>query len=1028
MKTFLFLPRNLLFTFLPLVLLACNSSELTSVSELTFDVDANMTIEENVLVIDSVSATSSNGNVISYSIIGGADDALFVIDSSTATLSFIIPPDFEAPIDSDSNNIYQVEVSATDGENSLSLMLAITVTNFNDIAPVFTSASTVMVDENTTNVATVNGVDAEGDTLIYSLTGGTDQLQFIVDTTSGLLMFANVPDFEAPADANMDNSYQVQVSANDGVHTVNLLMTVDVANLDDTPVGNAPVITSASAISIEENNATALTVAASDSDGDSITYSLIGGIDQAQFAINSMTGVLIFNTLPDFEAPVDADTNNTYLVQVSASDGTNSVNQQVTVTVTDIYESQFGLDVRPSNPNCIISLAPVTASGIQLTRVFSDLSFTQPVALRQSPVNQDRWYVVERAGTIRTFLANDTASTVFATISSVYSGSELEMGLLGFAFHPNYAINKYVYVNYTSVDPRRTTISRFTAISDTQLDPASEQIILVISQPDTNHNGGNILFGPDGYLYIGMGDGGGAGDVNNNAQNIDSLLGKILRINVDNPSNGKNYSSPSTNPYVGTAGLDEIYALGLRNPWRWSFDRVTGDFIVADVGQSTWEEVDVIVNGGNYGWRCYEGNHSYNTSGCQPQSNYVAAVHEYDHNTGISITGGYVYRGSAIPSLVGTYVYSDYSPGPIWGLANPTGQTPVNTALINSNSYISSFAEDNNGEIYVVSFGDGQIFRIDPASIVANAFPTLLSDTGCVNTNNPLEMASGLIPYEINAPFWSDGITKDRWMALPDGSSIDIELDGDWTFPVNSILVKNFTINNVRVETRLLIRHEDGNWGGYSYEWNNAQTDASLVLNGKITTKQGQAYIYPSTTECMICHTPVTGFVLGPETIQLNRDEAYMSTGITANQLTTLDHIGVFSTNLTDIPGLPKLTNPVDISASMHDRARAYLYTNCSQCHRQGGPTDVSLDFHVNTADADMNVCNANPTHQIGGAAAILAPGNAAGSSMYLRLSCRDTVAGCAPDDKMPPLGSAYVDTAGATIVASWINSLATCP
>ncbi len=796
----------------------------------------------------------------------------------------------------------------------------------------------------------------------------------------------------------------------------------------------APVITSASGVSVPENTASVLSVLGTDADNDTLIYSLSGGADQSLFSINTASGALIFNNAPDFETPLDSDTNNIYLIQVSVSDSSSSVNQQISVTVTDLAEAQSGLSVRPSNTSCIVPDAPVVSSAIQLTRVFTNLSFNQPVALRQSPVISDRWYVAEQSGRIKTFLSNDAVATDFANLSPRISTAGNEMGLLGLAFHPNFSTNNFVYAYYSVAssgpENHQSVLARFTASSATTLDLNTELEILRINQPFNNHNGGNILFGPDGFLYIGMGDGGDAGDPNNNAQNNATLLGKMLRINVDATASGNNYSIPADNPFVGVAGLDEIYATGLRNPWRWSFDSLTGDLIAADVGQVTKEEIDIVVKGGNYGWRCYEGNSAFNTSGCLPQSSYIAPIFEYARSVGFSITGGYVYRGTAIPALYGTYIYSDFGSGPIWGITDPAGANPVNASLINASFFISAFAEDNNGELYVLNFSNGQILRIDPASgSGTGSFPAQLTQSGCIDTNNPLQMASGLIPYEINAAFWSDGAVKDRWMALPDGSAITIELDNDWTYPINTVLVKNFNLNGTRIETRLLIKHVNGNWGGYSYEWNDAQTDASLVLNGKTTTKQGQTYIYPSTTDCMLCHTTIAGTSLGPETAQLNRDHTYASTGITANQLATLNNIGMFSASLTDTPAnLPVLTDPEDLSASVHDRARAWLYTNCAQCHQQGGPTNVSLDFNINSADSDMNICNVNPTHQIGGASAIMAPANAAGSTMVLRANCRNGKPGCNNADQMPPLGSVLVDNSGVSILTAWINSLSVCP
>jgi uncharacterized repeat protein (TIGR03806 family) len=696
--------------------------------------------------------------------------------------------------------------------------------------------------------------------------------------------------------------------------------------------------------------------------------------------------------------------------------------------------SPYGLSQRPANAACAIPEAANTGSSVTLKRVFSSLSFSNPVVLRQSPVDQNRWYVAEQNGTIRTFLANDPAATLFADLTSrvTFSG---EMGLLGLAFHPGYASNHYVYVYYSSpLSGNQSIISRFTANSDVQLDLASEKIILRVDQPYSNHNGGNILFGPDGYLYIGLGDGGSAGDPQDYAQNINSLLGKMLRIDVDKPADPGNqvyYSSPADNPYVAQAGADEIYALGLRNPWRWSFDRLTHQLVAGDVGQDNWEEVDVIIKGGNYGWRCYEGDHAYDlSSGCSAQ--YISPIHEYDHNHGYSITGGYVYRGTAIPALVGTYLFSDYYPGPIWGLSDPYGTPTLIDVVDNSTtdaSYISSFAEDADGELYVLSRSDGYVYRIEAGTDVSSAsFPTLLSQTGCVDAADATRMASGLIPYDVNASFWSDGALKDRWFAIPDGTTISIGLDGEWTFPDNSVLVKNFRLNNKLVETRLLVKHLDGNWAGYSYEWNDDETDASLVLNGKTKDINGQIYIYPGSSQCMFCHTDIAGVVLGPEIRQMNRDFTYSATGITANQLTTLDHIGMFSSTVGDVSSLPRLTQPGDTSASITERARAYLYINCSQCHRQGGTSNVALDFNITTAEAGMNVCKVTPSYNIAASNFIVSPADADDSSLYHRMKCREGITGCTVDDQMPPLGSTVVDNSGMSLLADYIKQLIVCP
>jgi len=691
-----------------------------------------------------------------------------------------------------------------------------------------------------------------------------------------------------------------------------------------------------------------------------------------------------------------------------------------------------GLLTRPNNPSCEIPNPPNSTTAVTLERVFPDLSFNAPILLNQSPNNSNRWYVVEQGGTIHTFLSDYTSATIFADISGQVLNSG-EQGLLGMAFHPNYASNNYVFVYYSSNSAQRSVISRFTANDDLSIDASSELVILEVDQPYSNHNGGHIEFGADGYLYIGLGDGGNGGDPLNHAQNPNTLLGSMLRIDVDNPTTPGvlEYSNPSDNPYVGNNGLDEIYAIGLRNPWRWSFDRLSGQLVLGDVGQGALEEVDVIVNGGNYGWRCYEGTSIYDTSsGCN--GIYIPPIYEYDHSLGKAITGGYVYRGNLIPALVGAYIFTDYYPGPIWALSNPYTSTVVSDLInnsITSSSYISSFAEDSVGELYAISRVDGYIYKLVPDTTSPdNNFPTQLSQTGCVESSDATQMAEGLISYEINAPFWSDGALKNRYFALPDNSTITIEQDGEWTFPNNSVVVKNFRLNDTLVETRLLVKHSDGSWGGYSYEWNESQTDASLVLNGKTKMIKGQEYIFPSASECMECHTAIAGTVLGLETRQMNRDYLYLSTGIAANQIVTLNHIGMFDSNVVDASNLDVLTHPADANTSIGDRARAYLYTNCSQCHRLGGPTNVALDFNITVPEADMNVCEAIPSYNISSAGYILSPGDANDSTLYHRLSCRDGIGNCVNGDQMPPLGSTVVDNTGISLIEKYIKNMVACP
>ncbi|MDZ7292551.1 MAG: PQQ-dependent sugar dehydrogenase [candidate division KSB1 bacterium] len=381
----------------------------------------------------------------------------------------------------------------------------------------------------------------------------------------------------------------------------------------------------------------------------------------------------------------------------------------------------------------IVPFAGNCQSQQQLEVAFPNLTFNYPVDLQHPGDGTDRLFVVEQPGMIRTFENSSTASsaTTFLDIRDrvEYGG---EKGLLGLAFHPDYKNNGYFYVNYTArrQNQLRTTIARFrVSANDANLaDKNSELILLEFNQPYDNHNGGQIAFGPDGFLYIATGDGGSGGDPQGNGQNLKVLLGKILRLDVNNPATGKNYSIPQDNPFAGnTAGSrEEIYAYGLRNPWRFSFDPVTGWLWAADVGQNRIEEIDIIEKGGNYGWNIVEGNLCYQpSSGCNT-AGLIKPVWEYNHSVGASITGGHVYRGRRNPELVGAYLYGDFVSGRIWALSYDGVNPATNTELIDSNLNIASFGIDKNNELYICAF-DGKIYRFkSTASSVfdSNTMPT----------------------------------------------------------------------------------------------------------------------------------------------------------------------------------------------------------------------------------------------------------------------------------------------------------------
>ncbi len=367
-----------------------------------------------------------------------------------------------------------------------------------------------------------------------------------------------------------------------------------------------------------------------------------------------------------------------------------------------------------------------------LTVLLSSFSFAQSISLTSfatgfsgpveiaHPANDARLFVVQQSGAIRILNPDGTINpTNFLTLTTATISTGSERGLLGLTFHPNYATNGYFYVNYTNTTGN-TVIARYTVSSNPNIaDASSATILLTVTQPFANHNGGSLKFGPDGYLYIGMGDGGSAGDPGNRAQNINENLGKILRIDVDSASP---YAIPADNPFAGDiTGNDEIWAIGVRNPWKFNFDSLNGDLWIGDVGQNQIEEIDHVAAplspGLNFGWKCYEGNSVY--SNCTG-TNYTFPVAQYVHSGGAcSITGGYVYRGSLYPNLNGKYLFADYCNNKI-GYINDAGTIVWTTAFSGTN--FSTFGQDLNGELYVAGVSNGVIYKIVDTSLATNSF------------------------------------------------------------------------------------------------------------------------------------------------------------------------------------------------------------------------------------------------------------------------------------------------------------------
>jgi uncharacterized repeat protein (TIGR03806 family) len=688
---------------------------------------------------------------------------------------------------------------------------------------------------------------------------------------------------------------------------------------------------------------------------------------------------------------------------------------------------------RPPAPRLTFPLDAGTPGQIRIVRAFPNLTIANPTFLTHAPDNSDRIFVTSRDGVIYVFPNDDqvTAATTFLDLRS-RAHSFWEEGLLGLAFDPNYATNGYFYINYIENAQYDTVVSRFrvSASNPNQADPGSEFQLLRLDQPEGNHNGGMLAFGPDRMLYLSLGDGGGQGDPYNNGQNLGVLFAKILRIDPSQPSGGLPYTIPGDNPFVGQAGVrGETWAWGLRNPWRFSFDRATGALWAADVGQDNSEEIDIIQRGANYDWPLYEGNSPYRNPNNLPPN--ARPLHVPTRNEAASIIGGYVYRGNGMPSLRGAYLYGDYQTGNVWALRENNGQV-VSNALIGYLAALSSFGEDQAGEIYLLSVGSGQVFRVVEQGGGGGTVPPTLSVTGLFSDTASMTWAAGMLPYNVNAPLWSDDAAKARFFALPEGH-IGFHPTNAWTFPVGTVIAKHFEIELVqgqphttrRLETRVLVRQRTG-WAGYTYKWNAQQTDADLLTSGMMETlsvreRSGnlrqQLWQYPSRADCLQCHTAAAGHILGLRTMQTNR---YVTAhGSAVQQLENWNAMRLFDQALNAPGTYPRLVDPRDGFYALRDRARSYLDANCANCHLPGGAMNGDIDLRATVTDAGMNVIDVRPTRgDLGLPDAFRIKRQVPTSSvLWERMRRLDGT-------RMPRLGTHVVDAPAVALLDAWISGL----
>jgi uncharacterized repeat protein (TIGR03806 family) len=724
----------------------------------------------------------------------------------------------------------------------------------------------------------------------------------------------------------------------------------------------------------------------------------------------------------------------------------------------------FGLEKRVPWTTSKVIGSPEPPPPYKTELAFPKLKFDEPLDLAYAP-GTNRLFVAERWGKVYSFVnQKDIAKADLALEfkdAKDSKGEPMKQVIYAIALHPEFKDNGYLYVTWipnpeTERQPKGSRVSRFTAKGEPPvIDRASEKVIF--EWPNGGHNGGCLKFGPDGCLYIVTGDGSGIADEMDIGQDLGSIHAKLLRIDVDNPEPGKGYRVPADNPFAGKAvARPEVYAYGLRQLWRFGFDRATGALWGGEVGQDLWEMVYRIEKGGNYGWSVQEGTHPFRPERKKGPTPILKPVVEHPHSDFRSITGGFVYHGKRLPELRDHYLYGDFDTGRIWSFL-PNSGTPTPSAtqhreLARTTYRIVSFGEDAAGEVYLVDFTGGGIHQLVKSDLKDESakFPRKLSETGIFASTKDHVVAPGVIPYSVNAQLWGDHAWKERFMAIPGTGQIGFDeitypqpspgAPPGWRFPDGTVLVKTFGMemergnpkSRKRLETRLLHfqqfpgtqEYGDQYWRGYTYIWNDDQTDAELLdANGAdklLKVKVGnqtveQNYRFPSRAECTLCHTNAAKFALGVSTMQMNRNHNYGA--VVANQLATLEHIGLFTKKLPAEPAqLPKLADYHDESVPLETRARSYLHSNCAHCHMKWGGGNAEFKLLSTLGVKDMGIVNVPAAHGTFGipGAKLLVPGEPEKSIVYYRM----TKTGLG---RMPHIGSRVVDEQAVQLVRNWI-------
>ena len=711
---------------------------------------------------------------------------------------------------------------------------------------------------------------------------------------------------------------------------------------------------------------------------------------------------------------------------------------------------------RSANNPLRMPLVP-QALGYKTSAAFGTVTFSTPVAIRTPPGETNRLFIVEQGG--RIFVITNLAApdkTLFLDLSAKVLVGQVA-GLFALAFHPGYQTNGLFFVGYNlntttaAGTGSHYRVSRFSVSPDNPNVTLTNTEVPLITQRYTGSGVcDDLLFGSEGYLYIAVGD--PNMDAGGTAQTITSnLFGGILRIDVDNnpgnlapnshPAVTTNYSIPKDNPFVGVTSFNgsavdpagvrtEFYAVGLRNPWRMSLDPISRLLYVGDPGTSVYDEVNTISKGGNYGWPYREGTGSGPKAGSAPAGvNWINPIYQH---TGGAVIGGVVYRGTNCAQLQGAYLFGDWVAGVISSLRY-AGTNLVTAQAVTGQAGIVGFGFDpSNGDLLAVSREGGQVTRLTySTNLIGGALPPTLADTGAFADTATLAPNAGIIPYDLNVPFWSDNAKKTRWFSVPGlSSTISFSRDGNWSFPVGTVWVKHFELeltNGVaessrRLETRLLVRTAAGLYG-VTYRWGDSLTNATLLpaegLDENFTIyDQGnirtQVWHYPSRSECLTCHTPLAGLALGFKTAQLNRDFDYP--GATQNQLRAMSDAGYFSKALSGFHTMPALSNPTNATVSLEYRVVSYLAANCVQCHQPGGAALGLFDARSTTPLSAAGLIDGPLVNAFGDPNnRVIKPGSLEHSILLSR------IANLGPNH-MPPLATSVLNQEAIDLVSAWIS------